>query len=42
LLNSLKDSKIELVLTRNEQTAVFMAATYGRFTGKMGVAMATL
>jgi len=41
-LNSLKDSKIELVLTRNEQTAVFMAATYGRFTWKLGVALATL
>jgi len=41
-LNSLKDSKIELILTRNEQTAVFMAATYGRFTGKLGVALATL
>lgn len=42
LLNSLKDSPIELVLTRNEQTAVFMAATYGRLTGKTGVAIATL
>lgn len=42
LLNSLKDSKIKLILTRNEQTAVFMAATYGRLTGKTGVALATL
>ncbi len=41
-INSLKDSDIELVLTRNEQTAVFMAATYGRLTGKIGVAIATL
>ena len=41
-LNSLKSSKIELILTRNEQTAVFMAATYGRFTWKLGVALATL
>jgi acetolactate synthase-1/2/3 large subunit len=38
----LKDSKIKLILTRNEQTAVFMAATYGRITGKVGVALATL
>lgn len=42
LLDSLSRSSIELVLTRNEQTAVFMAATYGRFTGKLGVALATL
>ncbi len=42
ILESLSHSKIKLVLTRNEQTAVFMAATYGRFTGKTGVAIATL
>jgi len=41
-LNSLKNSKIELILTRNEQTAVFMAATYWRITWKVGVALATL
>jgi acetolactate synthase I/II/III large subunit len=41
-LDSLKRSNIKLVLTRHEQTAVFMAATYGRFTGKPGVALATL
>lgn len=41
-LESLKHSSIELVVTRNEQTAVFMAATYGRLTGKAGVALATL
>ena len=41
-VNSLKDSDIELIITRNEQTAVFMAATYGRLTGKVGVALATL
>lgn len=41
-LESLKHSKIQLILTRNEQTAVFMAANYGRFTGKIGVALATL
>lgn len=43
LIESLRQSgKIELVLTRNEQTAVFMAATYGRLTGNVGVAIATL
>jgi len=42
MLNSMKDSSIQLILTRNEQSAVFMAATYGRFTGKPGVALATL
>lgn len=42
LLDSLQKSSIELVLTRNEQTAVFMAATSGRYTGIPGVALATL
>lgn len=42
LLNSLKDSPIRLILTRHEQAAGFMAATYGRLTGKTGVCMATL
>ncbi len=42
LLDSLGKSKIKLILTRNEQTAVFMAANYGRFTGKPGVALSTL
>ena len=42
LLDSIGHSKIKLILTRNEQTAVFMAATYGRFTWKPGVALATL
>lgn len=37
-----KSGKIKLVITRNEQTAVFMAATYGRLTGKLWVALATL
>jgi acetolactate synthase-1/2/3 large subunit len=34
--------KIRLVLTRHEQGAGFMAATYGRHTGKTGVCIATL
>lgn len=42
LLESLRTSSIELVLTRHEQGAGFMAATYGRLTGKAGVCMATL
>ncbi|MEN8177596.1 MAG: acetolactate synthase large subunit [Pseudomonadota bacterium] len=42
LLNSLKDSSIRLILTRHEQGAGFMAATYGRLTGKAGVCLSTL
>jgi len=41
-LDSLSRSNIELILTRNEQTAVFMAATHWRLTWKIGVAIATL
>ncbi|MDJ0978816.1 MAG: acetolactate synthase large subunit [Erythrobacter sp.] len=43
LLDSLSRAKrIKLVLTRHEQSAAFMAATYGRHTGKVGVCLATL
>tara|TARA_B110000037_G_scaffold32782_1_gene39540 strand:- start:916 stop:2556 length:1641 start_codon:yes stop_codon:yes gene_type:complete len=42
ILNSLRDSNIQLILTRHEQGAGFMAATYGRLTGKPGVCMSTL
>lgn len=42
LLESLRRSRIKLVLTRHEQAAGFMAATYGRLTGKTGVCLATL
>jgi acetolactate synthase-1/2/3 large subunit len=42
LLESLRKSNIRLVLTRHEQGAGFMAATYGRLTGRAGVCMATL
>ncbi|RRQ21533.1 acetolactate synthase large subunit [Thiohalobacter thiocyanaticus] len=42
LLNALKDSSIRLILTRHEQAAGFMAATYGRLTGRSGVCLATL
>jgi len=41
-LEALRKSKIELILTRHEQGAAFMAATYGRLTGKAGVCLATL
>jgi len=42
LLESLRTSSIKLILTRHEQAAGFMAATYGRLTGKVGVCLATL
>ena len=42
LLESLRHSKIQLILTRHEQGAGFMAATYGRLTGKVGVCISTL
>ncbi len=41
-LESLRRSKIRLILTRHEQGAGFMAATYGRLTGKVGVCLSTL
>jgi len=42
LLESLRGSSIKLILTRHEQAAGFMAATYGRLTGRAGVCLATL
>jgi len=42
-LDSLSRSKqIKLILNRHEQAAGFMAATYGRHTGKAGVCLSTL
>jgi acetolactate synthase-1/2/3 large subunit len=41
-LDSLRVSKIKFILTRHEQAAAFMAATYGRLTGKAGVCLSTL
>ncbi len=41
-LEALRKSNIKLILTRHEQGAGFMAATYGRLTGKTGVCIATL
>src|SRR3954470_20915184 len=42
VVESLRNSRIELVLTRHEQSAAFMAATHGRLTGRPGVCIATL
>ena len=42
VVESLRTSKIELVLTRHEQAASFMAATHGRLTGRPGVCLSTL
>jgi acetolactate synthase-1/2/3 large subunit len=42
VVESLRSSHIELVLTRHEQAAAFMAATYGRLTGRPGVCISTL
>lgn len=41
-LDALRTSEIRLVVTRHEQAAAFMAATYGRLTGKPGVCFSTL
>jgi acetolactate synthase I/II/III large subunit len=41
LFVALKHSKIQLVLCRHEQNAAFMAAAFGRMTGKVGVCIAT-
>ena len=42
VVESLRNSSIKLILTRHEQGAAFMAATYGRLTGKPGVCITTL
>jgi acetolactate synthase-1/2/3 large subunit len=42
LLESLRGSKIRLIVTRHEQAAGFMAATMGRLTGRVGVCLSTL
>ncbi|AKB25617.1 acetolactate synthase [Methanosarcina sp. MTP4] len=41
-LESLRKSKIKIIITRHEQAAAFMAAAYGRLTGKAGVCFSTL
>src|ERR1700722_17066056 len=42
MVEALRRSSIELVVTRHEQAAAFMAATHGRLTGRPGVCLATL
>src|SRR5579863_9808354 len=42
VVESLRNARIRLVLTRHEQAAAFMAATQGRLTGKPGVCLTTL
>jgi len=42
VIEALRLSKIELVVTRHEQPAAFMAATHGRLTGRAGVCLTTL
>src|SRR2546421_10246153 len=42
VVESLRTSKIKLILTRHEQAAAFMAATHGRLTGRAGVCISTL
>ncbi len=42
LLEAIRKSKIKFITTRHEQAAAFMAATVGRITGKVGVALSTL
>ena len=42
IVESLRKSSIQLILTRHEQAAAFMAATYGRLTGRPGVCITTL
>jgi acetolactate synthase I/II/III large subunit len=41
-VEAIRASSIQLIVTRHEQAAVFMAATIGRLTGKIGVALSTL
>ena len=41
-LDAIRQSSLQLIVTRHEQAAVFMAATVGRLTGKAGVAFSTL
>jgi len=41
-LESLRTSSIKVIITRHEQAAAFMAATYGRLTRRAGVCFSTL
>ena len=41
-MQAVKNSSITFITTRHEQAAGFMAATVGRLTGRVGVALSTL
>jgi len=41
-LMALEKSSIQFIMTRHEQSASFMAETYGKLTGRAGVCLATL
>ncbi|WP_108651509.1 acetolactate synthase AlsS [Dongshaea marina] len=41
IFDALLDSRIKVILCRHEQNAAFMAAAYGRLTGKPGVVLVT-
>lgn len=41
VFDALLDSSIQLIVCRHEQNATFMAAAYGRLTGKPGVVLVT-
>jgi acetolactate synthase-1/2/3 large subunit len=41
-IEALRNSYIDFIVTRHEQAAAFMAATYGRLTGQPGVVLSTL
>ncbi len=41
VFDALLDTKIQLIVCRHEQNAAFMAAAYGRLTGKPGVVLVT-
>ncbi len=42
ILESLRTSSVQFIVTRHEQAAAFMAATCGRLTGHAGVVLSTL
>jgi acetolactate synthase I/II/III large subunit len=42
IVESLRCSKIERVVTRHEQSAAFLAATYGCLTGRPGICISSV
>ena len=41
-LDAVRKSSMRFITTHDEQSAAFMAATVGRLTGRVGVALSTL